>query len=98
SPADEEMSMRCPPLSLTIPEVRHLLAHLLWPPPRSAILVLSWSCWRRCHQSRACYFHTKRRCAAQHSRENSLDFSLNLTMCLITVSQKGVFFMTHFSF
>jgi SRSO17 transposase len=53
----------CPLLPLTIPEVRHLLAHLLWPPPRSAILLLSWSWWRRCHQSRASYFHTKRRCA-----------------------------------
>jgi SRSO17 transposase len=54
----------CPLLSLTIPEVRHLLAHLLWPPPRSATVLLSWSWWRRCHQSRASFFHTKRRCAA----------------------------------
>ncbi len=54
----------CPLLPLTIPEVRHLLAHLLWPPPRSAILLLAWSWWRRCHQSRASFFHTKRRCAA----------------------------------
>jgi SRSO17 transposase len=54
----------CPLLSLTIPEVRHLLAHLLWPPPRSATLLLAWSWWRRCHQSRASFFHTKRRCAA----------------------------------
>lgn len=50
-------------LPLTIPEVRHLLAQLLWPPPRSAILVLGWSWWRRCHQSRASYFHTQRRLA-----------------------------------
>jgi SRSO17 transposase len=54
----------CPLLPLTIPEVRHLLAHLLWPPPRSQPLLLGWSWWRRCHQSRASYFHTKRRCAA----------------------------------
>jgi SRSO17 transposase len=54
----------CPLLPLTIPEVRHLLAYLLWPPPQSAILVLSWSWWRRCHQSRASFFHTKHRCAA----------------------------------
>jgi SRSO17 transposase len=53
----------CPLLPLSIPEVRHLLASLLWPLPRSALLVLSWSWWRRCHQSRASYFHTKRRCA-----------------------------------
>ena len=54
----------CPLLPLTIPEIRHLLAHLLWPPPRSLTLLLGWSWWRRCHQSRASYFHTKRRCAA----------------------------------
>jgi SRSO17 transposase len=51
-------------LPLTIPEVRHLLARLLWPAPRSQSLLLSWSWWRRAHQSRASYFHTKHRCAA----------------------------------
>lgn len=61
---DEGTPPTCPLLPLTIPEVRHLLAHLLWPPPRSATLVLSWSWWRRCHQSRASFFHTKHRCAA----------------------------------
>jgi hypothetical protein len=64
SPPDEETPVICPLLSLTIPEVRHLLALLLWPAPRSVILVLSGS-WRRCHQSRASYFHTKRRCARE---------------------------------
>jgi SRSO17 transposase len=54
----------CPLLPLTIAEVRHLLAYLLWPLHRSQILLLGWSWWRRCHQSRASYFHTKRRCAA----------------------------------
>jgi SRSO17 transposase len=54
----------CPLLPLTLPEVRHLLAFLLWPPPRSTTLLLAWSWWRRCHQSRASFFHTKRRCAA----------------------------------
>ncbi|WP_420799593.1 hypothetical protein [Ktedonobacter robiniae] len=61
---EEPLSAHCF-LSFTIPEVRHLLASLLWPPPRSALLVLGWSWWRRCHQSRASYFHTKRRCAAR---------------------------------
>ena len=56
--------LTCPLLPLTIPEVRHLLAHLLWPAPRRESLLLSWSWWRRCHQSRASFFHTKRRCAA----------------------------------
>ncbi len=60
-PSDEGT---CPLLPLTIPEVRHLLAHLLWSPPRSQTLLLGWSWWRRCHQSRASFFHTKRRCAA----------------------------------
>jgi SRSO17 transposase len=54
----------CRLLPLTIGEVRHLLAHLLWPPPRSQTLLLSWSWWRRCHQSRASFFHTQRRCTA----------------------------------
>lgn len=56
--------LTCPLLPLSIPEVRHLLAHLVFPPPRSATLVLSWSWWRRCHQSRASFFHTRHRCAA----------------------------------
>jgi SRSO17 transposase len=61
---DEEPPPSCPLLPLTTPEVRHLLAHLVFPPPRSATLVLAWSWWRRSHQSRASFFHTKRRCAA----------------------------------
>jgi len=49
---------------LTIPEVRHLLGHLIWPTPRNLPRALAWSRWRRCHQSRASYFHTKRRLKA----------------------------------
>jgi SRSO17 transposase len=51
-------------LALTVPEVRHLLARLLWPPSCSASRVLAWSWWRRCHQGRASYYHTKRRLSA----------------------------------
>jgi hypothetical protein len=51
-------------LALTVPEVRHLLARLIWPASSSARSVLAWSWWRRCHQSRASYFHTKRRLKA----------------------------------
>ncbi len=51
-------------LPLTIPEVRHLLGHLIWPIPRNMPRALAWSRWRRCHQSRASYFHTKRRLKA----------------------------------
>jgi SRSO17 transposase len=64
-PIVDEGTLTCPLLSLTIPEVRHLLAYLLWPSPRNATLLLSWSWWRRCHQSRASSFHTKRRCAVR---------------------------------
>lgn len=53
-----------PLLPLTVPEVRHLLGGLLWPPPSSVKLVLAWSCWRRWHRSCASYFHTKRRLEA----------------------------------
>jgi SRSO17 transposase len=63
-PITDAGTSACPLLPLSIPEVRHLLAHLLWPPPRSAQLLLAWSWWRRCHQSRASFFHTKRRLQA----------------------------------
>jgi SRSO17 transposase len=49
---------------LTVPEVRHLLARLIWPASSSARRVLAWSWWRRTHQSRASYYHTKRRLKA----------------------------------
>jgi SRSO17 transposase len=55
---------RHPLLPLTIPEVRHLLARLIWPASSSARRVLAWSWWRRTHQSRASYYHTKRRLKA----------------------------------
>jgi SRSO17 transposase len=50
-----------PLLPLSVPEVRRLLGHLIWPHPCNVILGLSWSWWRRCHQSLASYFHTRRR-------------------------------------
>jgi len=49
---------------LTVPEVRHLLAHLIWPLACSAKLVLAWSSWRRWHRGQASYYHTKRRLQA----------------------------------
>ncbi len=51
-------------LPLTVPEVRHVLARLIWPSSSSAYRVLAWSWWRRCHQSVASYYHTKRRLKA----------------------------------
>jgi len=55
---------RSPVLALTVPEVRHLLARLIWPNSMSTRRVLVWSWWRRCHQGRASYYHTKRRLKA----------------------------------
>src|SRR5713101_93252 len=63
-PATSEFPPRPPVLPLTIPEVRHLLAQLIWPSSSSACRVLAWSWWRRCHQSHASYYHTKRRLKA----------------------------------
>ena len=51
-------------LPLTVPEVRHLLARLIWPASSSVRRVLAWSWWRRCHQRRASSYHTKRRLKA----------------------------------
>jgi hypothetical protein len=51
-------------LALTVPEVRHLLARLIWPASSSVQRVLAWSWWRRCHQGSARYYHTKRRLKA----------------------------------
>src|SRR2546426_1241071 len=47
-----------PLLPLTVPEVRHLLGCLIWPPPSSVKLVVAWSWWRRWHRSCASCFHT----------------------------------------
>jgi SRSO17 transposase len=61
-PASSEAPMRASPLiPLTPSEVRHLLAHLIWPPPTSAPLVCGWSWWRRTHQYWAGYYHRRRR-------------------------------------
>jgi SRSO17 transposase len=54
-------SLAYPLLPLTLPEVRRLLARLIWPIPANMKRALAWSRWRRCHQSRASYLHTKRR-------------------------------------
>ncbi len=63
-PAPSRLPARPPVLPLTVPEVRHLLARLIWPSSSSACRVLAWSWWRRCHQSHASYYHTKRRLKA----------------------------------
>ena len=63
-PAPSAFPTRLTILPLTVPEVRHLLARLIWPSPSSSYRVLAWSWWRRCHQSQASYYHTKRRLKA----------------------------------
>jgi SRSO17 transposase len=63
-PAPSPLPARPAVLPLTVPEVRHLLAQLIWPSSSSACRVLAWSWWRRCHQSHASYYHTKRRLKA----------------------------------
>jgi hypothetical protein len=40
-------------IPLTVPEVRRLLAALIWHQPPEATAVLDWSRWRRRHQARA---------------------------------------------
>jgi hypothetical protein len=40
-------------IPLTVPEVRRLLAHLIWHQPPKVTSVLDWSRWRRRHQARA---------------------------------------------
>ncbi len=50
-----------PLIALTPSEVRHLLAHLIFPTPTSAPLICQWSCWRRTHQYWAGYSHRRRR-------------------------------------
>ncbi len=52
---------------LTVPEVRHLLGHLLWPAVTSVPLVLAWSGFRRWHRRWASFYHRRRRLQAQAS-------------------------------
>ncbi len=57
-------SVACPEhalIALTPSEVRHLLAHLIWPAPTCAPLICQWSWWRRTHQYWAGYYHRRRR-------------------------------------
>jgi SRSO17 transposase len=49
---------------LSVPEARHLLARLLFPPPSSVTFVIEWSAWRRWHQRLASFFHIRRRLKA----------------------------------
>jgi SRSO17 transposase len=50
-----------PPIRLTVPEIRHLLAAVFHPPTVSAAKLLHWSNWRRQHQATARRSHYRRR-------------------------------------
>ncbi len=63
--AASQESADCPALlPLTTSEARHLLAHLIFPPPTSAPLICQWSRFRRTHQYWAGYYHRRRRAKA----------------------------------
>ncbi|WP_443743067.1 hypothetical protein [Streptomyces rhizoryzae] len=49
-----------PPIRLTVPEIRHLLA-AVYPPTVSTAKLLHWSNWRRQHQATARRSHYRRR-------------------------------------
>ncbi len=51
-------------IRLSASEIRHLLAHLFFPPPTSLLLLTHWSRWRRTHQYWAGYYHRRRRAKA----------------------------------
>ncbi|UNM11843.1 IS701 family transposase [Streptomyces formicae] len=51
------------PISLTVPEIRHLLTTVFGPPVVTAARMLHWSIWRRHHQATARHSHYRRRSA-----------------------------------
>jgi SRSO17 transposase len=65
APPEVPTTTPSPPLiALTPSEVRHLLAHLIFPTPTSVPFLLQWSWWRRTHQYWAGYYHRRRRAKA----------------------------------
>jgi len=62
-PTDPHRPRSREPISLTVPEIRHLLATVFGPPAVPAARLLSWSIWRRRHQATARYSHYRRRSA-----------------------------------
>ncbi|MER6599133.1 hypothetical protein ACFWRZ_05280 [Streptomyces rubiginosohelvolus] len=49
------------PISLAVPEIRHLLTAVFAPPAATAARLLHWSIWRRRHQATARRSHYRRR-------------------------------------
>jgi SRSO17 transposase len=56
------------PITLTVPEIRRLLAAFFHPPVPTATRLLSWSLWRRRHQATARRSHYRRRIADEPTR------------------------------
>ncbi len=53
------------PITLTVPEIRHLLVAVFHPPAVTAARLLHWSNWRRRHQAIARRSHYRRRAAGE---------------------------------
>ncbi|MFI5886467.1 IS701 family transposase [Streptomyces sp. NPDC051554] len=63
-PADTRHFVRSrDPITLTVPEIRHLLVAVFTPPAITAARLLHWSTWRRRHQATARRSHYQRRTA-----------------------------------
>ncbi|WP_435848750.1 IS701 family transposase [Streptomyces javensis] len=61
-PADAHHPARSSdPITLTVPEIRHLLTAVFHPPAVTAARLLHWSNWRRRHQATARRSHYRRR-------------------------------------
>ncbi|MFF4214029.1 hypothetical protein ACFYZE_32730 [Streptomyces sp. NPDC001796] len=57
-----------PPIKLTVPEIRHLLAAVFNAPAVSAAKLLHWSNWRRQHLAAARRSHYRRRSGDEPTR------------------------------
>ncbi|MEV5085853.1 hypothetical protein AB0K74_46605 [Streptomyces sp. NPDC056159] len=67
-PADAHYLARSrDPITLTVLEIRHLLAAVFNPPAVTAASLLHWSNWRRRHQATARRSHYRRRTANEPS-------------------------------
>lgn len=54
-------------ISLTVPEIRHLLTATFEQPPTTAARLLHWSTWRRRHQTTSQRSHYQRRSTEEHA-------------------------------
>ncbi|WP_373307112.1 hypothetical protein [Streptomyces longisporoflavus] len=65
-PDDAYQPVRSPdPITLTVPEIRHLLGSVFDSPAVTVARLLHWSNWRRRHQATARRSHYRRRAAGE---------------------------------